>query len=181
MLDLAILGLLSERDGLHGYEIRRQLREELGAVTSVSFGSLYPALARLESSGAVEAMEEMERPSAETEPIPLTGSLSGELAVMRARRSEPHRQRARRARKGYRITDAGRVTLRELLSGSDDGSDPRSFDLRLAFARYLPAPARVALLERRRAQLAARLDAASHTEPGRPLDEYARCVADHYS
>jgi len=37
MLDLAILGLLEERD-LHGYEIRRQLRENLGLLANVSFG-----------------------------------------------------------------------------------------------------------------------------------------------
>jgi DNA-binding PadR family transcriptional regulator len=39
MLDLAILGLLEERD-LHGYEIRRQLREHLGLLANVSFGSI---------------------------------------------------------------------------------------------------------------------------------------------
>ena len=47
VLDLAILGLLGERDR-HGYEIRRLLRDELGLVANVSFGSIYPALARLE-------------------------------------------------------------------------------------------------------------------------------------
>ena len=52
MLDMAILGLLEERD-LHGYEIRRQLREHLGLLANVSFGSIYPALTRLEKSGAV--------------------------------------------------------------------------------------------------------------------------------
>ena len=56
MLDLAILGLLEERD-LHGYEIRRQLREHLGLLANVSFGSIYPALTRLEKSGAVVATE----------------------------------------------------------------------------------------------------------------------------
>ena len=47
MLDMAILGLLEERD-LHGYEIRRRLREHLGLLANVSFGSIYPALTRLE-------------------------------------------------------------------------------------------------------------------------------------
>ena len=56
MLDLAILGLLEDRD-LHGYEIRRQLREHLGLLANVSFGSIYPALTRLEKSGAVVATE----------------------------------------------------------------------------------------------------------------------------
>ena len=57
MLDLAILGLLEERD-LHGYEIRRQLRESLGLLANVSFGSIYPALTRLERAGAVVAAED---------------------------------------------------------------------------------------------------------------------------
>ena len=50
MLDMAILGLLEERD-LHGYEIRRQLRDQLGILANVSFGSIYPALTRLENAG----------------------------------------------------------------------------------------------------------------------------------
>jgi hypothetical protein len=53
---MAILGLLEERD-LHGYEIRRQLRDNLGILANVSFGSIYPALTRLEKAGAVMATE----------------------------------------------------------------------------------------------------------------------------
>ena len=45
VLDIAILGLLMDRDH-HGYEIRTQLRERLGVWANVSFGSIYPALAR---------------------------------------------------------------------------------------------------------------------------------------
>ncbi len=56
MLDLAILGLLEERD-LHGYEIRRRFGEHLGLLANVSFGSIYPALTRLEKAGAVVATE----------------------------------------------------------------------------------------------------------------------------
>jgi DNA-binding PadR family transcriptional regulator len=54
MLDFAILGLLMERPR-HGYEIKRALAQ-LGFWT-VSFGSLYPALRRLEKRGAIEASE----------------------------------------------------------------------------------------------------------------------------
>ena len=50
MLDLAILGLL--HDGpLHGYELKRRLAD-LGS-WRVSFGSLYPALRRLERNGCI--------------------------------------------------------------------------------------------------------------------------------
>ncbi len=54
MLDFAILGLVMERPR-HGYEIKRALAQ-LGFWT-VSFGSLYPALRRLEKRGAIEAAE----------------------------------------------------------------------------------------------------------------------------
>ena len=54
VLELAILGLLKEQD-LHGYELKKRLAETLGPLSSVSFGSLYPALGRLERAGAVVA------------------------------------------------------------------------------------------------------------------------------
>jgi DNA-binding PadR family transcriptional regulator len=52
MLDFAILGLLMEGPR-HGYELKHALGE-LG-FWKVSFGSLYPALRRLEKRGAIEA------------------------------------------------------------------------------------------------------------------------------
>jgi DNA-binding PadR family transcriptional regulator len=53
MLDLAVLGLL--RDGpRHGYDLKQSLAD-LGFVR-VSFGSLYPALRRLENRGLIEAL-----------------------------------------------------------------------------------------------------------------------------
>src|SRR3974390_2083865 len=120
MWDRALLGLLEERD-LHGYEIRRQLRDHLGLLANVSFGSIYPALTRLEKCGAVVAPDggaaaDPRAPAA----APPTGSLSGELAVLRARRAPG--TRSRRGKKVYRITDAGRQLFTELLAdrGADD-------------------------------------------------------------
>lgn len=55
VLELAILGLLKERP-MHGYDLRKRLRDELGPFSNLSFGSLYPALARLERTGAVETL-----------------------------------------------------------------------------------------------------------------------------
>ncbi len=173
MLDLAILGLLEEGE-LHGYEIRRQLREHLGLLANVSFGSLYPALARLEKAGAVEAVEAGGTPA--RPPAPPTGSLSGELAVLRARRHAGGR--GRRSRKVYRITDAGRRTFAELLAGGG-ADDARTFSLRLAFARHLAPPSRLALLERRRAVLTERLHQSATASGGPPLDVYARSVLEH--
>ena len=58
MFDLAILGLLRRRPR-HGYELKARLLE-LG-FARVSFGSLYPALRRLEKRGYIEAMRQSGR------------------------------------------------------------------------------------------------------------------------
>jgi DNA-binding PadR family transcriptional regulator len=175
MLDMAILGLLEE-DELHGYEIRKQLLGRFGLLASVSFGSLYPALARLEDLGAVEAIAARPSGRRSRAAAPPTGSLSGELAVLRARHHPT--VRGTRAKKVYRITDVGRRLFVELLEagGADDA---RSFGLRLAFARHLAPQARVALLERRRAVLAERLREARSADGDGALDPYARSVLDH--
>lgn len=177
MLELAILGLL-QTQSLHGYEIRKRLRDELGILSNVSFGSLYPALNRLERQGSVEAVEEPGRSDAR---VPMTGSLSGERAALRARRSNAGR--SRRGRKVYRITEEGRRQFAALLDSERDtnADDARSFGLRLAFARYLPPQARLRLLERRRAHLAQRLGdsrAASRSAHAR-LDVYTRALIEH--
>ncbi|MFQ5947815.1 MAG: PadR family transcriptional regulator [Acidimicrobiia bacterium] len=52
LLDLAILGLLREGPR-HGYELKRRLAEY--GFWRVSFGSLYPALRRLEKAGYISA------------------------------------------------------------------------------------------------------------------------------
>ncbi len=53
MLELAILGLLKER-AMHGYQLKKRLAETLGSFWQVSYGSLYPALKRLQRETAVE-------------------------------------------------------------------------------------------------------------------------------
>ena len=78
VIDLAILGLLKEQE-LHGYELRKRLGDLPGARSSVvSFGSLYPALARLERSGLVKGVEAGTRTD---RAVPSSGSLAGELAA----------------------------------------------------------------------------------------------------
>src|SRR5438552_8884707 len=174
MLELALLGLLKEHE-LHGYELKRRLTETLGVLSSVSFGSLYPALARLERAGAVKAVEA----NASARPIPGTGALSGELAAFRARRAAT---RGARGRKVYGITDRGERLFAELLAAeSQSGDDDRAFNLKLAFARFLPAEARLGLLERRRAHLVERLDRAKAAiRSGRErLDAYTNSLMEH--
>jgi DNA-binding PadR family transcriptional regulator len=145
MLELAVLGLLKERD-MHGYELRKQLGAMLGPFWQVSWGSLYPALRRLAKVGAVERL---------TEPKPS--------------RRTPRSQRARKAtaakttltsgrrRHVYRITKAGEALFTQMLEESAAAVDAEHFTLKLAFFRYLQPEMRLALLERRRAYLQEKL------------------------
>jgi len=189
VLELAILGLLKERP-MHGYEIRKSLREDFGVLSNLSFGSLYPALARLEAAGAVSALEPAapsRRGRRQDAAVPLTGSLGGERAAAVARRTfgeaaAAFGARSTRARKVYEITERGESLFEELLGSGDDSSeDPKSFSLRLAFARHLSPQARIRLLERRRNQLADRLrrSKSSLAKRSRPLDDYELSLAEH--
>jgi DNA-binding PadR family transcriptional regulator len=170
VLDLAILGLLKEQP-LHGYELRKRLGESLGSVWGISYGSLYPALRRLEREGAIEIVE----PGPSLDPIPATGSLDGDLAAARMRRQG---KVSRRARKAYRITERGDVRLDELLLAADAPDDERTFALKLVFCRHLEPNARLALLERRRSALTDRLARAQRSGGGRG-DRYARSLFEH--
>jgi DNA-binding PadR family transcriptional regulator len=172
VLDIAILGLLMERDH-HGYEIRAQLRDRLGLWANASFGSIYPALARLERQGLVEAVPGEPRGLSALS----TGSLSGERASLRARRATPGV--GRRGRKVYRITERGRGDFVAMLANPATVDDSRSFSLRMALARHLTARSRVVLLERRRADLVERLDEIRASAANEELDPYARDVMTH--
>jgi DNA-binding PadR family transcriptional regulator len=183
LLELAILGMLKEQE-LHGYQLKKRLVEALGPFSSVSFGSLYPALARLQRAGAVEAAEMSGGETAAAPMIPMTGSIAGEAAAFRARRGATRRPESRsaRVRKVYRITARGEELFAELLA-SDPASadDDRAFSLRLAFCRYLSPEARLGLLERRRAHLVERLAAARTALRTRRerMDAYMRSLVDH--
>jgi DNA-binding PadR family transcriptional regulator len=154
MLELAILGLLKEQE-LHGYELKKRLVEQLGFGSGVSFGSLYPALSRLEQAGAVKAVEHL-------------GAAGAKPA-----------SRAGRARKVYGITERGEALFEELLAaGSTSSDDDRLFNLRLAFARYLPPEARIGLLERRRVLMTERV-ALLRQRVKAVRDAYARSLVEH--
>jgi DNA-binding PadR family transcriptional regulator len=172
VIELAILGLLREQE-LHGYELKKRISEVAGPRT-VSFGSLYPALARLEASGAVKAVEAATRPR----PVPLTGSLSGEASVFRSLRRSP--ERPTRGKKSYGITERGERLLEELLE--DPTSDDKAFRAKVAFCRYLPPTRRVELFQRRRAHLVEQLRTAGATRRrggGERFDAYLRSLREH--
>jgi DNA-binding PadR family transcriptional regulator len=174
MLELAILGVLAEQPR-HGYELKKRLSDTLGPLWGISFGSLYPALKRLERQGAIEEVGDEGESNAPTSSFVPTGSLSGDLAAARLRR--PRARTSRRTRKAYRITDAGRALFTELLT--DEGNDDeRAFALKLSFCRYLDPAGRLAFLERRRAQLTQRL--AGERKPAtRSIDRYTRALIEH--
>ncbi len=123
MLELAILGLLHESP-MHGYELRKRLTGLLGPFRAFSYGSLYPALRRLQTKGLIAEEESVE-------------------GMVR-----------RRARKVYRLTPLGETQFTELVADtgpqnySDDG-----FGVHLAFFSRTPAEARMRILEGRRRQV----------------------------
>jgi DNA-binding PadR family transcriptional regulator len=184
MLELAILGLLKELP-LHGYELKKRLNDTLGHVWGVSYGSLYPALARLERMGAIEVVNPPAAPQAGAIPMPATGSIAGEAAAARLRR--PLR-RSGRTRKAYRIAAAGQALFNELLRADPTpGTDEnRAFALKLAFCRHLEPPARLELLQRRRTQLAEKLArgrqalaGTAKATRGLSPDRYTRALIEH--
>ncbi|HET8620456.1 MAG TPA: PadR family transcriptional regulator [Acidimicrobiales bacterium] len=175
MLELAILGLLEEND-LHGYELRKRLGDLLGLRLAISFGSLYPALGRLEKAGLVKVVSS--KPVAATPRSPMSGSLAGELAAFGAQRLAASGAgrvgRGARGKKVYGITDAGRQRLGELLA-DPDVSDDKVFPLRVALCHNLAPAARIDLFERRRAELSQR--AAQPAGPGeRRVNTYLRSL-----
>jgi DNA-binding PadR family transcriptional regulator len=171
VLELAVLGLLSEQP-LHGYELKKRLSETLGPLWGISFGSLYPALRRLERSGAIEETEAVELTIAGNVS---TGSLDGDLAAARTRRRTLP---GRRTRKAYRVTSRGAELFAELLT-DETADDERSFALKLSFCRHLEPLGRLAFLERRRAQLSQRLAKTRRTPATRTIDRYTRSLLEH--
>ena len=172
VIELAILGLLKESE-LHGYELKKRLREILGPLSSVSFGSLYPALARLEAAGHLKAVEAAETVS--TPAFPSTGSFAGEAAAFRS--ASRKAVRGPRNRKVYGITDRGEARLAELIA--EPGDDDRTFPLKLAFCRWCEPEVRLGLLQRRRAQLVERLSEGRTMRASDRLDRYVRSLREH--
>jgi DNA-binding PadR family transcriptional regulator len=172
VIDLAILGLLKEQD-LHGYELRKRLAELPGSSASrtasrVSFGSLYPALARLEKAGLVKGVEAGTRAG---RPVPSTGSLAGELAAFRARHL---RGTGGRSKKVYGLTELGESHLVDLLADANVADD-RTFTVKVAFCRYLAPQQRLELFERRRGELLSRA-AERRQGSDRVIDRYLRTL-----
>jgi len=149
VIELAILGLLKERP-MHGYQLSRELADQLAGLWRVSFGSLYPTLRRLEREGAIEATP---------------GDTGG-------RRKTIYRITPAGEQLFLEL-------LQESPTEGAQVEDTR-FRLRLAFFRYLPPETRVRLLERRRANLQGRLaEIKQHLRAPAELDDYQRALMEH--
>jgi len=133
---------------MHGYELRKRLTGLLGAFRAFSYGSLYPALRRMQADGLIE-----EDTAPEGTPV------------------------LRRARRVYQLTDTGRKRFTELVADTgpqnytDDG-----FGVHLAFFNRTPAEARMRILEGRRRQVEERREGLRQaiTRASSSLDRYTR-------
>ena len=135
LLELAVLGLLHESP-LHGYELRKRLNAVLGAFRALSFGTLYPCLRELVTSGWIA-----ENASAPGAPSGVTGSGS------------------RRARIVYGLTADGKEHFQSLLAQSGPAAwEDDTFNVHFAFFARTQADVRLHILEGRRSRLEERLD-----------------------
>jgi DNA-binding PadR family transcriptional regulator len=149
MIELAILGLLKEQP-MHGYQLQRELSEQLGGLWRVSYGSLYPSLRRLERDGAI-ASESGAGTGARRKTI-YTITDEGERLFLELLQEPPQENQTEDAR----------------------------FRVRVAFFRYLPPETRVRLLERRRQGLQERLaEITSHLRASGTTDDYQRALLEH--
>lgn len=149
LLELALLGLLKD-EALYGYELRKRASTLLGTGV-LSCGSVYPALSRLETAGAIAG----ERHSP---------SRTEALIEAPHGRVQSEKERPGSARRYYRITEEGcKLFLRLLAMRSSDADEDRAFVVRLHFADSLAQQDRVALLHRHRDALAERI--ARETQP----------------
>jgi DNA-binding PadR family transcriptional regulator len=149
VIELAILGLLKDRP-MHGYQLSRELAEQLGGLWRVSYGSLYPTLRRLQAEGAIEAAGgEAGKRRKTVYRITPTGE---ELFLQMLEEAPPE---------GAQTED-------------------NRFRVRLAFFRYLPPETRIRLLERRRVALEERLaDVKARLRDPEATDDYQRALMEH--
>lgn len=119
MLELAILGVLKEQP-MHGYELRHYLSFIVGHIWQLSYGTLYPALRRLEKRGELtkETIRDGRGPAKHVYALTPQGERSF-LAMM---------------------NEIGSPT---------EVSDPHKFNLRLIFFRYLTSEQRCEMLHQR--------------------------------
>jgi DNA-binding PadR family transcriptional regulator len=128
VLELAILGALKEKP-MHGYELKKRLSDLLGHFWKISFGSLYPALKRLETKNAIEK-------------------------AYSVKQKTRNRYVYRITPEGEDLFQKLLVDTRK----ASEISDADKFSLRLAFFQYMEPEMRLWLLEKRRSYLVEKLN-----------------------
>lgn len=137
MLELAILGELQEP--LHGYELRKRLSQSLGPVRRLSFGSLYPALHRLEERGLIRVTSPTSAGPRMPEKTPGKGSSTSRKQI------------------SYQITPVGEEYLQATLAHAQVDDD--SLPLTIGLMSKAPPATRLTLLKKRREEVLARQEA----------------------
>ena len=146
ILELAVLGLLHEAP-MHGYELRKQLKVQLGAFRALGFGTLYPCLRELVTRGWIAEYD------------------SAALAATASRRSKI----------SYKLTAEGKEHFQELMTSSDSTAwEDDNFGVHFAFFGRTNANVRIRILEGRRSRLEERMEAvrASLNRTKERLDSY---------
>ncbi len=167
MLEFAVLGLLHEAP-MHGYELRKRLTALLGTFRAFSFGSLYPALRRLQRAGLIVEADSMSAPQG-GKPVPTQQGRHG--ATERAKGW------GRRGRRVYQLTAEGKERFAELLAESGPQTwEDNSFEVHLAFFSRTPAEVRMRILEGRRRRVEERREGlrAALARAGEQIDRYTR-------
>ena len=134
ILEFAVLGLLGDGP-LHGYELRKRLDTVLGPFRTLSFGSLYPCLRRIQERGLIEQVHVT--PANESNAPPLSG---------------------RRSRVVYSLTGDGKEAFDLWVNepGPESWED-EGFAAHLAFFGRTEAWVRVRILEGRRSRMEERV------------------------
>ncbi len=150
MLDLAILGLLKEKP-MHGYELKKRLSYMLGHFWSVSYGSLYPAMKRLEKSGSIERAYSVKEKTRHRNVYRITAAGNERF-----------------------------MTLLADKVSEDSLADTDKFDIRMAFFQYLDPETRLVLLERRHTCLEEQVDRfKAYRKSNRETDQYRTGLLRH--
>jgi DNA-binding PadR family transcriptional regulator len=144
-VELATLVVLDAAPA-HGYEVARRLQVAFGEIGRFSFGSIYPALARLHRAGLIAAVGSSNRLDASR----LPGVLAAELVLAASAAV------GGRSRRTYRITEDGHERLCAELDRIDTADD-RLATIALVAGGLLGDGARQGVRAARRRALAERL------------------------
>jgi len=134
ILEFAVLGMLGDGP-LHGYELRKRLDTVLGPFRTLSFGSLYPCLRRIEQRGLITQ-------------VTITPAIDSNAPALSGKR----------ARVVYSLTGEGKEAFEHWVNeAGPEAWEDEGFAAHLAFFGRTEARVRVRILEGRRSRLEERV------------------------